>query len=210
MSEQHPSLREEAWAALVERLELKPASERARRRLKRFLNLEGETAFGPVYRSALDVGAEERAALILFEYTSSRSGVAPQLTSGCMLSLPHEVSRVSLKVSRKLHRVLESLGASATGSQVVQFPADTDFGSKVTVYARAEEEARSVLSKPVRAVLQRALYTRGVEPTLLLGEKQLLFSYPVAEGATELGALELLTTDLLSLYALVPQAHDPS
>ena len=191
------------WQTLVERLGLEDAAERAGR-LRDFLNLEADTTFGPVYHTKIDLGEAEVASLYLFEYkTVQFSPREPELIAACMLNLSQPVSSVSLKALRKRHQILEALGASATGSGILSFPDDPDFDRAITVYARDEAGARRLLSKPTRDLLKRSLYDRGAAPTFLLGERQLLFSMPMPLlDAARLMSLELLATDLLSLYAV--------
>lgn len=204
--------RQDAWRALEQRLELEDARERAGK-LRGFLNLSPEVQLAPLYRSRLGIVPDGRAAtLYLFDYQTTRSGPAgevAQLTSAALLNVPHPVSSVALKALRRQHKVLERLTASASGSDIVPFD-DADFSAQVTVYARDAEAARKLLGPAARDVLKRAFFERGISPTLLIGEQQLLFSVSAPlEEPTPLGVLELLITDLLSLYALFSLGSAP-
>lgn len=206
--------REAEWAALASRLGLEEAGERAGK-LRRFLDLAPEVALEPVFRSRLEVVPQALAAtlpsgraagLYLFDYALRRAGPAgevAQLCSVALLSVPHRLSSIAVKALPKQHHVLERLTASATGSAIVPFEGG-GFTERVTVYARDEAGARALLGPAVRQVLVRAFAERGVAPSLLIGERQLLFSATAgAEAPTPLAALEHLVTDLLSLYGLL-------
>ncbi len=191
------------WRALGARLELEDHSERASK-LRGFLDLAPEVRLEPIFRLRLDIGGPAAALYLFdyqFDYQVSRS--VPQLTSVALLNATHPVSPIALKALCKQHRVLENLTASASGSAIVALD-DPGFRERVTVYARDASQARDLLTPPVRRILEKALYERGASPILLLGERQLLFSVTApAAQPTPLSVLEKLTTDLLSLYAVL-------
>jgi hypothetical protein len=125
-----------------------------------------------------------------------------------MLVTPERVSAISLKATRKAHKILESIGASASGGSVVQF-ADDEFDKAVTVYARSVEETKEFLHPKAREILKRSLWEREIAPTFLLGEKVLLFSHTApADKPTKLAGLERLAADLLSLYAAIAKSNE--
>lgn len=212
--------RDAEWAALAARLGLEEAGERAGK-LRRFLDLPSEVALEPLFRTRLEVVPQALAAtlpsgraavLYLFDYALRRTGPAgevAQLCSVALLAVPHRLSSVAVKALPKQHRVLERLTASATGSATVPFD-DAGFGERVTVYARDEAGARALLGLAVRQVLVRTFAERGVAPSLLIGERQLLLSVTASAAApTPLAALEHLVTDLLSLYGLLATRVQP-
>ena len=167
----------------------------------------GDAELAPVYRTELVLGPEQYANLYFLDYAATSLTGDGTVTSVCILSLAQPTYPVSLKAARKVHAVLESLNASASGGNIVRFPGDPDFDREVTIYARDEAAVRRLLFDPARAVLRRALYERTsaptAGPTFLLGERQLLFSNSApATDKTPLRVLELLAADLLSLYAL--------
>lgn len=201
------------WELLVERLELEDASD-WNVRLRGFLAMDEAAVIHHMYRTELATSDTETASLYMFDYTSPKANVvsdARQLTGGCMLSVPKDLSDVSLKVSRRLHKVLESLAASATGSAIIRFPDAPEFNEAVTVYSRDEAGAKRLLTKPARDILQRALYEREANPTFLMGERQLLFTASAdANDANRLRPIEMLSADLLTLYAVFKQGSGKS
>lgn len=192
--------RQQAWEVLAERLELEAAQPQANR-LKVLLNLPSNAAVAPVYRSRLPVPGAQQAQLYLLDYTEVQPHYpAPRMTSVCLLVLAEAVVSVGLKASRKRHKVLAGLEASAAGGEVLAFQHDPGFEAATTVIARDVALAHQLLTPPVRHRLKLALTERNCEPTFLLGEKQLVFSVS-ASSPTPLSCLEQLSVDLLSLYA---------
>lgn len=190
--------RERNWQDLVERLELEEASHRAPA-LRTFLDV-GDAVMEPVYRTGFELGSETSANLYFLDYAESAG--AGNVTSVCILSLARPTFSVALKASRKVHKVLEALNASASGGAIIRFPKDPAFDREVTVYSRDEAATRYLLFEPTRAILKKALCERGIAPTFLMGERQLLFSNSApTTDVTPLHALERLAADLLSLYA---------
>ncbi len=185
--------RADDWLELAKKLELIDAAD-SERMLRGLLNLEADVQVGPIY--SLQLAETER--LYLFDYQERLQGVTPQTVTVCLLSSRKILSTLSLRASRKLHKALESLNASATGSQRLDLD-DPEFAEQVTVYAR-EAAASRLLNRAVKDALLRALCKRNVTPTFLLGEHHMLLSNRNVEP-TALGVLESLSSDLLSLYA---------
>ena len=195
--------RHAAWAELAEQLDLTGAPGSGAL-LCGLLNLEARTEIHPLYAAEMTFAAEKQARLYMFDYivsSAANRGRGARLVSGCVLNFKEAFANVSLKASRKAHQVLESLQASASGSYVVTFPNDEAFASSVSVYARDVGAARQLLSPRARGALTRALHERGLTPTFLLGEKQLVLTHSAeADDPTPLATLEQLSVDLLSFY----------
>lgn len=192
--------RQQDWEVLAEHLELEAAHQHAGR-LKLFLNLPAAANITPIYRSKLPVPGSQKAHLYLLDYTERQPHYpSPRLTSVCLLVLAETIVSVGLKASRKRHKVLAGLEASAAGGEVLSFHHDPAFDAATTVIARDVALAHRLLTQPVRERLKLALTERNCEPTFLLGEKQLVFSVSASEP-TQLSCLERLSVDLLSLYA---------
>lgn len=195
----NPPTRADHWRQLAERLELIESGEVVQK-IRDLLNLEGNATFGPIYMLELDASRR----LYLFDYHEGRSGPSgnvSQTTSVCLMRLREPFMTLSLKASRKLNRVLESLGASASGGQTVTVPDDPAFNEQVTVFARDPEAARALLVPPLRELLVKTLCTREAKPTFLLGERHLLLSNRApSDEPTSMAVIEELLTDLLSLY----------
>ena len=185
----------QAWEALAARLDFKraPLNESF---LRTVLSLDITVTLDALYSKDLEPDLQ----LHLCSYR------APRQQFVCLLQFK-AVTGIALKASRKLHRVLESLGASASGAAVLALEHDPDFSERITVYARDQERARQLLKAPLRAVLLRALYDRTVSPTFLLGEQHALFSYSQDLGESiqekQLEPLEGLLLDLLSIYGFL-------
>jgi hypothetical protein len=187
--------RAQGWQAFVAKLELS-AIDGAERRLRDLLDL-ARASFEAVYGLALD---DERR-LYLFDYREATGRMA-QLVTVCLLSLKEPRWQVSLRASKRSSPLLASLGASAVGGEQVIFPQDPAFSQAVTVVARDTAGARSLLTPAARKALQRALAERSASPTLRLGERHLVLSHRArAENPLAFEALELMLSDLLSLYA---------
>lgn len=191
--------RQDDWAEFAARLELTDASDRERL-FHTLLNVPPASEFGGMYELTL---AEYKRVYLLdyFEERTGPTGSVQFVNSVCMLRSKEPISSYSLKAQAKLHVVMESLGASATGSQVLRLHNDPAFNERVTIYAR-DDSARSVFSEPVKQTLLRALFDRGVTPTFILSEQHMLLTCR-GQSPTDLTTLELLLSDLLSLYAAV-------
>ncbi len=187
--------RAQAWQAFAAKLELS-AIDGAEGHLCDLLDLP-QASFEAVYGLSLD---DERQ-LYLFDYRELAGRLA-QLVTVCLLSLKEPHWQASLRASKRSSPVLASLGASAVGGFQVIFPQDPAFSQAVTVVARDTAGVRSLLTPAARKALQRALAERPAAPTLRLGERHLLLSHrALAEKPLAFEALELMVSDLLSLYA---------
>jgi hypothetical protein len=197
------------WQAFARRLELQAAS--GSLGMLRMLLNEPVAAISAVYRSEVETMNGTKVGLFFLDYEQVQvrpMGHVEQLVSVCMVVTPQRLSDISLKANRKAHKVLEAIGASAAGGSVMKFD-DPEFDNAVTVYARDVLEARRLLHGKAREMLKRALWERDIAPTFLLGEKVLLFSHTAsASKPTRLEGLELLATDLLSLYAAIARSNE--
>ena len=195
------SSREKAWLEFAKTLDLEAAEGSIG--LMRMLLNEPVSSINALYRTEVLAADQSKLRMFFLDYEQAQAKTSrqvPQMVSVCMLVVAQK-SFVSLKASRKPHKVMEKLGASASGGIVVPFE-DSDFSDKVTVYARDSEAVQKLLHAKARDILRRALYEREIAPIFLLGEKVLLFSHLAsAVEPTPLPKLELLATDLLSLYA---------
>lgn len=186
------------WKDFAARLDLRRAAG-AEAMLRDLLDLSEEARLEPVYRLEKSAGAE----LYLFDHTEARTGPAgsvERLVTVALLAADHTLSPVSLRATRKLNRVLESLGASRVGGVPVELPHAPGFGERVTLYARSASEAAALITPAVREVLERALCAREAVPILTVAERHLVLRCR-GEQPVSFEELEHLTTDLLSLYA---------
>jgi len=171
-------------------------------RLRRFLNLPPAPP-DPVFC----LQRPDQPKLYLFDHLEERkgpTGVVHTPVSVCLLAAKTKFADLSLKAHRKRHAVLESLEASATGSEKFEILEDPEFNERITLYARDAAKAGELLTLEVRAVLSRALLERQAAPTFVLSERYALLTCRGQPGReTPLEALELLAGDLLSLYALI-------
>jgi hypothetical protein len=204
-----PSARTADWQRFATSLELQPAS--GSLGLIRMLLNEPVAAISAVYRNEVETMNGTRVSLFFLDYEQVQvrpMGHVEQLVSVCMLVAPQKLTNISLKASRKAHKVLEAIGASAAGGSVVKFDDET-FDNAVTVYARNVEESKRLLYGKARDILKRALWERDIAPTFLLGERVLLFSHTAfVDKPTKLDGLERLAADLLSLYAAIAKSND--
>ena len=187
----------EAWQAFAERLDLEDASDVAER-LRRWLDL-GEVDISPLYA----MRQPELPIVYLFDYLTARRGPAGEVTqrrSVCLLRSDEEFAPFSFRALPKQTKARELIEAGRTGSQVV--PIDEAFDAEVTVFARDVDGAAGLLKPPLRAVLVRALTKRGEGVSLVLGERHAMLSVDGDEPAS-LATVELLMSDLLSLYAML-------
>jgi len=186
-------VRYDGWLALARRLELDEA--RGNEALLELLNPPAGARLAPIYTSQL-------ATAQLYLADCREDGRSATLTSVVLLSATERLAPVGLKASRKLNPVLESLGASASGGQLVVVPQDATFNQRVSVLARDAAAALAVLTPALRRRLSAALYDRQVTPTFLLSEHHLIFTVKAqADQPTELPQLEALAIDLLGIYA---------
>jgi hypothetical protein len=191
--------REQAWLEFAKTLDLKEAQGSVG--MMRMLLNEPIASISALYKTEVLAVDHSKLQMFFLDYQQANKHVS-QLVSVCLLSVPQK-SFISLKATRKPHKVMEKLGASASGGVVVPFE-DVVFSEAVTIYARDIEATQNILQPKARDILHRALYERGIAPTFLMGEKVLLFSHAAAiETATPLDSLEGLAADLLSLYGVL-------
>jgi hypothetical protein len=192
------------WQKFAASLELQAAS--GSLGMIRMLINEPVAAISAVYRNEVETMNGTKVNLFFLDYEQVQvrpMGHVEQLVSVCMLVTPQRFTDISLKATRKAHKILEAIGASAAGGAVVQFD-DAEFDKAVTVYAREVKEAKHLLNTSARDILKRALWERDIAPTFLLGERVLLFSHTaLASKPTKLDGLERLAADLLSLHAVM-------
>lgn len=189
------SSRAKAWLELAEKLELTDAADREPL-LRELLNV-GESV-QPIYSLTFN----QQDSVLLFDYHDVPAGSVAQTVSAALITVPYALADVSLRASKKLDKVLESLGASATGGQLVQVANDQNFNDQVTVYARDAVSATRLLRAPLRRCLLRALCDRDTKPTFLLGERHLLLSNRAPQDKpTPMNVVEAMLIDILSLYA---------
>ena len=191
------SPRQKAWEIFAKRLDFAPA-EGSIGLVRNLLN-EPVANIIALYKTEV-IATSQKLQMFFLDYQQPNAKPIPQVVSVCMLVLA-EKSFISLKASRKAHKVMEKLGASASGGEVVPFD-DPAFSESVTVYSRDIVASQKLLHPKARELLHRALYERGIAPTFLMGEKVLLFSQALSIAKpSPLESLEGLATDLLSLYA---------
>ncbi len=195
------------WAAFAGRLELLDASDQAER-LRRWLDL-GEGAVGPVY----GLKRPGQPSLYLFDQTRERSGPTGTVRfvrSGVLLRW-HEVKVAApLRAMPRRGKAMEAIEAGRTGSKRLDLADLERFDAAVSVFARDEVGARSMLTPPVREVIHRLLAQRGGDPSLVVGDEHFLVLCNGAEAAA-FDLLEGIATDLMTLYAvLVPPPGGPA
>jgi hypothetical protein len=187
----------EAWQRFAERLGLEDAGDVAER-LRRWLDL-GEVGVSPLYA----LRRPDLPTLYLFDILRTLRGPAGEMTlrhSACLLRADEDFAPLSLRALPKQTKARELIEAGRTGSQVV--PIDDAFDAEVTVFARDVPAAASLIRPPLRPVLSRALTERGPGVSLVLGERHALLSVE-SDEPPPLPTLELLLSDLLSLYAML-------
>jgi hypothetical protein len=203
-----PSTRNASWQTFAKVFSLQEASG-SLGFIRQLLN-EPVVAISSVYRNEVEAMSGTKVSLYFLDYEQNQvrpMGHVEQLVSVCMLVTPERLSDISIKATRKAHKILESIGASASGGSVMKFD-DPAFDDAVTVYARDLEETRALLHSRAREILRRALWERDLSPTFLLGEKVLMFSHTApASKPTKLAELERLAADLLSLYAVIAKSE---
>ncbi len=177
-------------------------------KIQEILNLENSELISFIYTKRIKLEETELEVFFLdYRRPSRQKLVDDKMASVCLLSSWGNMDYASLKISRKLPRILESLGASAIGGEVIKFD-DDEFDNKVTVYARNANEAKA-LNKETRELILKSLYDRNLSPELRIGTNFMLFE---AEGSkdspTELVELEKLMADLLSLYVYFANSND--
>ena len=194
---------EKRWLELAKRLGLERV-DNGEELLQDLLDLPAGARLGPV----LELNSAGTARAYLFYYlqpTDERSRRLPCIT-GCLLVSQDRISPVSWRAIRKVHNVISSLQASATGGQVTLVPGADEFNEKVTVVAREEREVVELLRPPVRTVLERAIQRVEPPPTLTVAERRVLLTAAGNEVAH--GDAEFLLSDVLSLYAALESVGD--
>lgn len=145
--------REEAWADFAAEYEMTPAPELVER-MREYFAL-GQGAIAPVY----SLHRPDQPQIVLFDQRRDRTGPTGSVVSlrtGVVIRSPRDYVPVSLRASARRHKVLEEIEARRAGAQRLGFD-DEAFDEQVSVYARDEAAARSVLTPPVRSALSRLL-----------------------------------------------------
>lgn len=202
------------WRAFASSLELVENLEMAEK-LRHNLDL-GDGVIAPIY-SLTRSGQPQ---LVLFEQSRDRSGPAGSVTSlrSCVLLRANgDNDFVSLRATARRNRALEAIEAGRTGSSRVAVANDPVFDARISVYARDETGASTLLSDSVRAVLVRLLNPdaddaaddgaipdtvgpAAVPPSLVIGNKNLLLTVE-GPSAIDFERYTSLTADMLALYA---------
>jgi hypothetical protein len=187
----------EAWRTFAERLELEDAGDVAER-LRRWLDL-GDVELSPLYA----LRQSDLPSIYLFDTLKALRGPAGEVTlrhSACLLRADEAFAPLSFRALPKQTKARELIEAGRTGSSVV--PIDEAFDAQVTVFARDAAGAAALIRPPLRTVLVRALTERGAGVSLVLGERHAHLAVE-ADAPPSLPTLELLMSDLLSLYAML-------
>lgn len=166
-------------------------------RIGELLDLTDVLEVGEVYRVAQ--AGELEAYVFYYRRGSSIPGRGIEVVTGCLLISPGVITPVSWRASRRLHELIASLQASATGGEVLSLADAPEFSERVTVVARDSARIESLLRSPVRHVLERALLRNEPPPVITVGEKRILFSLTSPTVAHD--RLEFLLSDAMSLHA---------
>ncbi len=204
------------WQRFAAELELVPSDDLAGR-LPDQLGL-GSGELAPVY--ALVRPGQPR--LVVFDQARERVGPAGKVSGvrTCVLVRAEpDVEFVSLRVTERQGKAMEKIEAGRTGSVRVAVDGDTDFEERLGVYARDEDGARRLLSRPVREALLRLLTdgappddeadrpTRGrVAPVVVIGGRNVLLTLE-EPGPVQFERLGAATVDALGLYAALVAAR---
>jgi hypothetical protein len=191
------------WQVFAERLELVDASFREAS-VRELIFSEDVAEFSPIY----GLEPTDDLSLLLFDYVKVRKGPlgeARKLVSNCLLSTTQDIAPLSLRASPRQDVRLETLGASASGGEILRLDDDPAFSDKVTLYAREADRMQEFLTAPLKRVMLQII-TRAenpaLRPTLLLGEQHVLLSCSAdANTPTSFEVIEGLTTDALSFYS---------
>lgn len=192
--------REEAWVRLAAQLDLEEV-DAGRHKLDRLLDLSETPLQSRVYGTRRTGEVEVYAFDRLEE---AYPGGPPRLMLCCLLVANQAVAAGPLRVTRRLREQLSKFQAAATQGSLVE-SGDADFDARVTVVAREPEVVGALLTPEVRGAIDRLLDRGEHAPTLFLSEQQLLAS--IAAEHVELGALEYLITDVMSVYAAMLAAE---
>ncbi len=166
--------------------------------------------------------------LVAFDQRLERRGPTGSVAKlRTLVAVRSQVDRVnlSLRVSSRRNKALESIQASRSGAQRLEIPEHPDFDEHVSVYAREPQEARRFLTPAVRVVLARMLTTaddateaaqpRGgpggllapsVAPSVVVGTRNLLLTLEPRESLP-FEPLAHLLIDMLSLYAALSSVN---
>lgn len=192
---------EKAWQEVTGRLGLEPSAE-GHALVGELLDLPADASIGPVHR----VRESGPAQVYLFWYRHSTHVRSPEpvYVTTCLLVSDSVLSPTSWRASRKLHSVIASLQASATGGEVIAVEGAEAFNRRVTLVAREGSRLLALLTPAVRGVLERMMTRTEPPPALTVGERRILLSVTGARPAFD--AVEFLMTDALSLYAALDGA----
>lgn len=189
---------ERAWEELARRLGLERLAD-GDGMVRDLLDLPGDATVGPVFRVA---GAGEiETHVFSYSHSPHTRSRSPLVVTACLLVAENDMSPASWRASRRLHNVLASLQASATGGTVIEVPGAMDFNENVTVVARDAATVESLLTPPVRRVVERATSRLEPPPVLTVGERRILLS--AAGTGVAFDAIEFLLSDVMSLYAVL-------
>lgn len=215
------SRREKAWQAFAADLELEDGSELLGR-LREHLDL-GSGEIAPIYT----LSRPSQPQLVLFDQVRERTGPAGSVSSlrSCVLLRTREtVEFVSMRITGRLNPVLEAIEASRTGSSRLETGEGDEFDRLISVYARDESGARSLLTAPAREVLLRLLAVKAdvaavaedaipdtvtrstAPPVVVIGSRDVLLTIEEPEPV-EFARLTDLTADMMGLYAALLAAR---
>ena len=193
---------EKRWLELAKKLGLERATN-GEAMLQELLDPPPGATFGPVLRVE-QAGSVETLLFYYKQPVAERSRQLPCMT-GCLLVSATAFSPVSWRAVRKVHNVISSLQASATGGQIALVPGADEFNEKVTVVARHGEQAVGLLGPAVRQVLERVVDRLEPPPTVTVGEQRILLT--AAGPDVPFDEVEYLLSDALSLYAALDAAE---
>lgn len=188
--------REQAWRSHADRLGLEAVEDGAEL-LNDLLGLGPDASVGPVYSAP----GSDPARVLVFDYLDTSlppGGRESRETTACLLVAPERIAAAPLRAYPRLHEVMATIRAGASGGQLVSVQ-DEEFERVATVVAREPAAATATLTPAVRAVLARCLARPGASATVSVSESSLLLG--VRGEGRALEALEFLISDLLSLYA---------
>lgn len=208
--------REAAWAGFAAEFELDPMPDLAELLRDQFALGGGE--LDPVYA----LQRTDQPQVVAFDQRRERRGPTGSVaTLRTLVAVRSQVDRssLSLRVSSRRSKALESIEASRSGAQRLELPDHPDFDEHVSVYTREPQQARRLLTPAVRMVLGRLLTTadgateaaqpRGrrvglatptVAPSVVVGTRNLLLTLE-PRAPLPFQPLADLLIDMLSLYA---------
>lgn len=214
--------REVAWTGFAAEFELDPMPELAEILRDQFALDDGE--LDPVYA----LQRTDQPQLVAFDQWRERRGPTGSVAKlRTLVAVRSQVDRasLSLRVSSRRNKALESIEASRSGAQRLELPNHPDFDEHVSVYTREPQEARLLLTPAVRVVLARLMRTaddateaaqprggRGgllapsVAPSVVVGTRNLLLTLEPREPLPFEPLADLLI-DMLSLYAALSSVN---